>query len=135
MVIAEIVNRRLTLALVWFAMALGAVYVYIFEPGKTGFFMICPFRALTGFACPGCGTTRALHHLLHGDVWGAFQLNPFTMVLVPILLIALLRHTIIVMRGQPVRGNQLAPEYIWLLFVVSLSFFIFRNTPWYPFIS
>lgn len=97
--------------------------------------MVCPFRALTGFTCPGCGTTRGLHHLLHGDLWGAFQLNPFTMLLVPLLLLAFLRYTIIVMRGQPFRGNQLAPKYIWLFFFVSLSFWLFRNTPWYPFVS
>jgi hypothetical protein len=135
MVLAEIFSRRSTLALTWLTLAAGAVYVFIFEPGKTGFFMVCPFRALTGFTCPGCGTTRGLHHLLHGDLWGAFQLNPFTMLLVPILLLAFLRYTIIVMRGQPFRGNQLAPKYIWLFFVVSLSFWIFRNTPWYPFVS
>ncbi len=31
--------------------------------------------------CPGCGTTRALHALVHGDVAAAFGWNPFTMTL------------------------------------------------------
>lgn len=131
----EIVNRPLTVMLGWLAIVTGAVYVYVFEPGRTGFFPICPFRALTGFTCPGCGTTRALHHLFHGDFLAAFQLNPFTMILLPILFAVFIRHTVKVMRAQPIKGNQLAPVYIWMLFIVTVSFWFIRNTPWYPFPS
>jgi hypothetical protein len=130
-----IVNRPLAVAAVWLLMAVAATYIFIFEPGKSGFFPLCPFRALTGFTCPGCGTTRALHHLLHGDLWSAFQLNPFTMLMLPILLYVLVRHTYAVMRGQVINKNQLDARFIWVLFVVVLSFWIFRNTPFYPFAS
>jgi hypothetical protein len=36
----------------------------------------CPFHALTGVPCPGCGTTRALVALAHGDFAGALAFNP-----------------------------------------------------------
>jgi hypothetical protein len=36
----------------------------------------CPWHALTGWPCPGCGTTRALTHLLHADPLGALRFNP-----------------------------------------------------------
>jgi len=36
----------------------------------------CPFRRLTGFSCPGCGSQRAIHQLLHGDILAAFRYNP-----------------------------------------------------------
>jgi hypothetical protein len=36
----------------------------------------CTFRELTGWACPGCGGTRAAHYLLHGDLRQALRLNP-----------------------------------------------------------
>lgn len=127
------VNRRLAVGLIWLTMAAAATYLFIFEPGKSGLFPVCPFFALTGFACPGCGTTRGLHHLLHGDVVTAFRFNPLMMVMLPFLLYALLRYTNAFMRGQPMRGNQLNAKYIWLLFFVVLSFWIFRNTPFYPF--
>jgi uncharacterized protein DUF2752 len=132
---AEAVNRRLTIALVWLTIAGTAVYLFIFEPGKTGFFPVCPFRALTGFTCPGCGSTRALHQMLHGDLIGAFKLNPFMMLLLPFLVYALVRHTNAVMRGRPIKGNQLNAKYIWVLFMVVLFFWAFRNTPFYPFVS
>ena len=48
----------------------------------------CPFRSLTGLWCPGCGLTRATHHLLHGDVLGALRYNallPFVLMLITLL--------------------------------------------------
>ena len=36
----------------------------------------CSWRALTGWPCPGCGTTRALSDLLRADVTGALAHNP-----------------------------------------------------------
>lgn len=133
MTLHEIVNKRPTVVLIWLTLAAGATYLFIFEPGRSGLFPVCPFFVLTGFACPGCGTTRGLHLLLHGDVIAAFRFNPLMMVMLPFLLYALVRHTIAVIREQPIRGNQLKAAYIWLLFFVVLSFWIFRNTPLYPF--
>lgn len=135
MTLAEIVNRRLTVALIWLTLAAGTVYLFIFEPGKSGFFPACPFRALTGFTCPGCGGTRGLHRLLHGDVVGAFVFNPLFVLSLPFLIYAFVRYTNTIMRGQPLKGNQLNAKYIWVLFFVILSFWIFRNTPFYPFPS
>lgn len=45
----------------------------------------CPFRAVTGLLCPGCGSGRALHHLLHGDVGIAHGLNPLVPPAVAVL--------------------------------------------------
>lgn len=133
MTLNEIAGKRLTVALIWLTLAVGSIYLFIFEPGKSGLFLVCPFYALTGYSCPGCGTTRGLHRLLHGDFIAAFKFNPLMMVMLPLLLLALVRHTDSVMRGRPVKGNQLNAKYIWLLFFVVLAFWIGRNTPLYPF--
>ena len=37
---------------------------------------LCPLKRLLGVPCPSCGTTRALVRLLHGEVCGAFELQP-----------------------------------------------------------
>ncbi|HKO97203.1 MAG TPA: DUF2752 domain-containing protein [Pyrinomonadaceae bacterium] len=128
-------NRPLTIVAIWLLSIAAAVYLFIFEPGKSGFFLNCPFRMLTGFACPGCGSTRGLHRLLHGDIIGAFQFNPIMFLLLPILLYVLVRHTIAVFGDRPVRGNRVKPAYIWVFFAVVMSFWVFRNTPFYPFVS
>ena len=135
MVIDEILDRRSTAVTLWLALAAAGVYLFIYEPGRSGFFPVCPFRALTGFTCPGCGTTRGLHQLLHGHLAAAFMLNPLMALLLPCLLYALVRHTHATFVGRPLKKNILPAKYIYALFGIVLFFWIFRNTPFYPFPS
>ena len=37
---------------------------------------ICIIRSVTGVPCPGCGATRSVMHLMHGDVLDALRSNP-----------------------------------------------------------
>ena len=127
--------RRSSVVAIWSLLLAGTAYLYLFEPGKSGFFPGCPFRLLTGFTCPGCGTTRALHQVLHGHLDTAFTLNPLLLLSIPFLLFALLRYSAIVMRGGVPRPNALPAPIIYAIFFVILSFWIFRNTPFYPFVS
>ena len=127
--------RRSTVIAIWSLILTGAAYLFVFEPGKTGIFPSCLFRFLTGYQCPGCGSTRAMHQLLHGHVLAAFMLNPLFLIAIPFLLFALLRYSVVVMHGGVPHHNRLPPAYIYALFVVVVSFWIFRNTPFYPFVS
>ena len=45
-----------------------------------GFRIACPIHALTGFYCPGCGSTRAVKAVLNGDLPLAFHDNALLMV-------------------------------------------------------
>jgi hypothetical protein len=48
------------------------------DPGSgAGGLTPCPIRALTGQWCPGCGLTRATHHLFRGNVAQALSFNLF----------------------------------------------------------
>lgn len=38
--------------------------------------MLCPVRRTTGRRCPGCGGTRSLVRLVHGDLRGAAAAHP-----------------------------------------------------------
>lgn len=38
--------------------------------------MPCVFQMMTGFYCPGCGGTRALWFLLHGDILKSLWYHP-----------------------------------------------------------
>ena len=131
----ELMYRRSTVITIWSLLLAGSVYLYAFEPGKTGFFPPCLFRALTGLTCPGCGSTRAMHQILHGHFAAAFMLNPLFLLAIPFLLYALIRYSASVMRGEIPRPNSLPPSYIYALFVIVVSFWVFRNTPFYPFVS
>lgn len=37
---------------------------------------LCPLHCFVGIPCPACGVTRSTCLLLHGDISGAFTLNP-----------------------------------------------------------
>lgn len=50
--------------------------LFHFPPATSTFYPQCVFRQATGFDCPGCGTTRALHELAHFRIKEAFVLNP-----------------------------------------------------------
>ncbi|HUF99443.1 MAG TPA: DUF2752 domain-containing protein [Ilumatobacter sp.] len=63
----------------------AAGYLAANDPVRSGWFVPCPFRELTGLVCPGCGITRAIHHLLRGDVIEAVRLNLFA----PLVVVAL----------------------------------------------
>jgi hypothetical protein len=129
------VYRRSSVIAIWSLLIAGATYLFVFEPGMSGFFPVCLFRLLTGLTCPGCGSTRAMHQLLHGHVLAAFMLNPLFLIAIPFLLFALLRYSVAVMRGRIPRQNVLPASVIYALFFVIVSFWIFRNTPFYPFVS
>ena len=45
----------------------------------------CPFRAVLGFDCPGCGSTRAMLRLTHFDLLGATNYNALCVAGVVIL--------------------------------------------------
>ena len=128
-------NRRFTVVLLWLVMAVGSVCLYVLEPGKSRLLPVCPFRALTGFTCPGCGSTRGMHQLLHGNFVAAFEFNPLLLLALPFLLYALLSYSHRVMNGLTAQPNRLAPKYIYTIFGVILFFWVFRNTPLYPFVS
>lgn len=47
----------------------------LWSPSELPGVVLCPFRAVTGLPCPGCGMTRAFCSMGHGDLSGAFGYN------------------------------------------------------------
>ncbi|MDR0825453.1 MAG: DUF2752 domain-containing protein [Prevotella sp.] len=60
----------------------GGIY-FVFSPEESALFPQCPFHTLTGWDCPGCGSQRAIHHLLHLRIKDAFLCNPLLMMAIP----------------------------------------------------
>ncbi len=63
-------------------LTLGIIYYIIIQ--LTEFRLICIFRKITGLACPGCGITHQINHLLHFRFKDAMSENLATTVLLPI---------------------------------------------------
>ena len=62
---------------------------FAYDPTTEGWFPKCRIYQLTGYKCPGCGSQRMLHSLLHGDVVGAFRHNAYLMTLFPVVVVLL----------------------------------------------
>lgn len=66
------------------AVAVPLIIIYfIVDPMTARWMPKCVWVTFTGFECPGCGTQRAFHALLHGDFIGAAKANPLLLVIVP----------------------------------------------------
>lgn len=53
------------------------------------FFPPCPFYTLTGWRCPGCGSQRAIHQLLNGNVIAAWHYNPLMVAAIPYVTVGM----------------------------------------------
>ena len=66
-----------------------AVVYFSFDPSRHAVFPKCPFLMVTGLKCPGCGSQRAIHSLLHFDFVQAFRYNALLVLSLPLLAVLL----------------------------------------------
>src|SRR5258708_40085658 len=88
---------------------LGALLLFVFNPVQFGFYPACQFYRATGLLCPGCGSLRAWHQLLHGHVLAALHLNPLAVLAIPIGGLWLAKR---ILGNEPAR--ELAVKPAWL---------------------
>ena len=121
------------LLLLGVCLAGGLVLLAACDPATSAIFPPCPFRALTGLRCPGCGTLRGLHQLLHGNLIAALRLNPLMVLSLPFLAYAFLEEIVYRASGYRLRRARIGAGAIWLLLALILAFWVLRNVPCYPF--
>ena len=82
--------RKTVVAALVVAVVIAAIAVYkIFDPMESSIFPKCVFYSVTGLKCPGCGTQRALHAMLTGDLAAAWHYNAFWVVMLPVIALLL----------------------------------------------
>lgn len=125
-------HEKLVLAMAALAAIVGVWVLRTHDPSAPGnFFPQCMFKAITGFNCIGCGITRALHALVHGDIALAFDMNPLAVLVLPLLPLMLLDA-----RGatpQPLKPFMAIAMKPALWMVLLPAYWIGRNLPWWPF--
>lgn len=94
----------------------------------------CPWLALTGTYCPGCGGLRAVNDLVHLRLLDALSSNLFAVVFVVAGTIGWFAWTRASWRGQPLELS--ISRRLWVaLGVAWLVFSVVRNLPFGAFLA
>lgn len=111
----------------------GFVAAAEYLPRLRSFLPHCPVHELTSLHCPGCGSTRMLLALLHGDFATALGCNPLALAFVSVMgawglwqVWHGLRHNRFAEISLPAATGR------WVLWIVC-AFAVARNLPWEPF--
>lgn len=104
------------------------VVFYVFDPQEQEIFPKCTFKTVTGYDCPGCGSQRAIHDMLHLNFANAFSHNALMFVLIPYILLGVFMEFF----GGKTRFSKLEKIFFgkWAaigVLLVIMSFWIFRN--------
>jgi hypothetical protein len=126
-------QRYIRLALFLFTFTGISIYFYFNNPA-TVLYPPCPFLYLTGYYCPGCGTSRAFHQLLHGNIINAFNLNPLMVICIP-----LIAYLFICLLEPKVKEKCIISKLVFnttflkIMFGIIIVYWIARNIKFYPF--
>ena len=106
--------------------------VCFLRPGATSWLPPCPLHALTGFYCPGCGSTRMLYYLVHGEPGMAFRENALSFLALPVVLYGLVRQWM-----KPNSGvfTRIRPGWVLAFGGLVIAFTVARNISAQPFCS
>jgi hypothetical protein len=126
-------NRKLLLGLVASGGLVTIAMLTLYHPGSL---MIppCPTHWLTGLYCPGCGSLRATHHLLQGDLLTALRFNGLAILLLPALGWMMISESLNVFGQRGLPNLTHSRYWIFLLLIAVGVFTLLRNLPIEPFV-
>lgn len=122
--------RRVTPVLaVGAGVGLAAFALHLRDPHVQGSWGFCP-SALMGFACPFCGSLRAVHHLTDLDLVAAASSNLVIVVAAPFVVALWVRALHRAWVGRtPLLPARVPAALVWTLGVALLLFTVARNLP------
>lgn len=111
-------------------------YYYLNDPevaNGEGLFPKCPFHVLTDLHCPGCGSQRAIHDLLHFRI-GEALLHNVTIIIITVVFLAKLYAFFSKRYFKKYYYNLSHKAYFTYAIVIFVfAYWILRNIPHAPF--
>lgn len=112
---------------------LTVAILYFYINPNSAFFPKCPLYATTGIYCPGCGSQRAFHDLLHLNFKEVIGHNLLFLVGIIILLYHIIINALnyfLKLKLSNLLYHKNTPKIILLIVII---FWILRNIPTEPF--
>ncbi|MCF6348701.1 MAG: DUF2752 domain-containing protein [Flavobacteriaceae bacterium] len=110
-----------------------AFFYFMINPSEVDFLLQCPLYKTTGVYCPGCGSQRAIHHLLHLNFIKAATNN----ILLLLGLLSVAYHYGILFVNRYFNKNYKSifnnTKSLLIILIIIILFWILRNIPHYPF--
>lgn len=127
----ELVTKKITkITAVIALIAMAAVIYFLFSPEDSDYFPQCPFHYLTGYDCPGCGSQRAIHYLLHLQIKEAFLRNPLLVISIPYLIAGTYFEYFGGKQKYPrTRNIFFGRKAAIIIFIIIIVYWIGRNIP------
>ncbi|MBU0691614.1 DUF2752 domain-containing protein [bacterium] len=120
-------ERITALAVVALTVAAGLFLHYV-NPLQQLAWLRCPVNLTTGLYCPGCGSLRAIHALLNGDIVAALSANLLAVAALPVLAGIGVRSLFRIIKGcSPT--IRIHPIVAWSIFWTVILFAVLRNLP------
>ncbi|MBK5720471.1 DUF2752 domain-containing protein [Dysgonomonas sp. Marseille-P4677] len=111
-----------------FLLLTGGLFYYLFSPEESDLFPKCVFHSMTGLDCPGCGSQRAIHHLLHLRIKEAFLSNALLILVIPYIILCIYIEYFGGKEKFPkIRKIVFSKTAIWGILIIILLFWIGRN--------
>ena len=102
-------------------------YYFFLNPYEQEYFFIsCPFYKITGYQCPGCGSQRAFHELLHLRIFEAIKQNVLFVLAIPYVLL-IFYTSFHQEKYQKLRQILMGNKTLLILLVVAILFGVLRN--------
>ena len=94
----------------------------------------CWFHLLSGYYCPGCGGTRALRALLHGQLLQAVRFHPFVPYAAAVYLYFMITQAVErISHGAYPIGMRYHNGIVWTALALILGSFIVKNVLHYTY--
>ncbi len=125
---SSLLRERISVLVGAFGIAGASLFLAFVNPLEQLGWLRCPVNLTTGLYCPGCGSLRAIHALLNGELLSALSYNVLAVVVLPMLLVVGIRSLFRVLSGRTII-LQVHPLLAWSVFGIVIVFSILRNLP------
>jgi len=109
------------------------LFYYFYNPTEYSIFPRCPFNRITGLFCPGCGSQRAIHQILHANFTKGISHNFLIGLAVLVIVYDALIYLMNKVLNKSFKNILHYSKTTYTILILIILFWVLRNIDQYPF--